>query len=74
MTSPKLSSIDEQFLATAQTKLKQAAKADLDNRRAFAQKLLQEAYDAFTRLPRNFTHYEWEQQFDRLHSKLYRGY
>ena len=74
MTEEELSAEDQYFLFTAKQELAKAVKAQTDSRRALGQQHLREALMFRTKLPRGFTDKEFDEQYDRTYSLLYRGY
>ena len=74
MTHDDLSVEDQYFLEVAKKELDKAVKAQTDGRRALGQQHLREALMFQTKLPREFTDSEFEEQYNRTYSLLYRGY
>ena len=74
MTEKDLSAEDQYFLFTAKQELEKAVKYQTEGRRALGQERLREAIMFFTKLPREFTDADFQQEYDRTYSLLYRGY
>jgi len=65
---------EEYFLEEAKKSLSLAQSLFDQRRLARGQEVLREAQAFFYQLPRGFTDPEFEQQYDQIYSKLYRGF
>jgi len=70
----ELTSVQQYKLEEAQKSLSLAKQLLDQNRLARAQEVLRDAQALFFQLPRGFTDPDFEQQYNQLYSKLYRGY
>ena len=73
---PELDVFDQYFLEVAKKELAKAAICCTDGayRRSKAQELLRESLLFYTKLPTEFTDEEYVLEYNKLYSKVYRGY
>ena len=69
-----LDAFDQYYLEVAHAELAKAVKSQTNGRRALGQDQLREALMFRTKLPREYKDEEFDSEYDRTYSLLWRGY